>query len=154
MSWDAAESEAEYERDSCVHIDPPPEGGCLACGAGVPGLSRTSDFITRQALLVQKTESLRRRLRQDEKWQTRDEGIVKIEDMSRSHAQNLIAWLARRGPALYWGQCATFLFMPEPGGDMAQLFLEQEQNELHSMKWDEWLARQPLVSALVRRLQS
>lgn len=80
--------------------------------------------------------------------------IIKIDSMSKQHSHNLILWLGARGPILHEAECATFLFLPEPSGEHAYDSFVSDQNILFGMEWDEWLARQPLVAALVKRLRS
>ncbi len=96
-------------------------------------------------------------LHQDAVWQTRDEGVVRLEDMSPDHRRNTLALLRRWAPvgadrAHFAYSMHLLLSMrgseaAEMAGEMLERGLEAESDEIHEDP-SRWLEGTALVTRL------
>lgn len=94
--------------------------------------------------------SLHERCQQDKIWKTREGEIIKLDEMSLSHAQNLIRWLEHRANAIKTAGEAWWAYevYNHNGGDQAHYSLEQTEYEIVQMSAIQYLRGMPLYEKL------
>lgn len=87
---------------------------------------------------------------QSKMWVTKEKQIIKIEDLDKRHAQNILRWLDRRAPHIKLAAEAWWMDTVErhDGGEMAHDSLEDALDEVVEMDADGYLHGTALYKAL------
>jgi len=72
-------------------------------------------------------------------WETRDQGKIRICDMTNNHLCNTIRMLRRYAVQVCDNLTAEILFMPQPQGDMASYYYDQELDRALHHSADDYL---------------
>lgn len=86
-------------------------------------------------------------------WIGQSKKKIKIEKLTKQHAENIVGWLERRAGVLHEFYCLLLATGPQPSGEAASESFNADFDRLNEQDPKEWLNETPLVQNLRARAQ-